>query len=244
MSSAGEPRILADRYRLDEVIGRGGMSTVYRGTDLSLDRIVAVKVALDPLVEQSPIYLARFTRRLSRPRPDQPSRRRHRVRRRRGRADAVHRDGVHPREEPRRDHERTSRSSRREAARIAEQVADALSAAHAAGIIHRDIKPGNIMVEPNGSVKVLDFGIARAVDGGSLTQTATVLGTSAYMSPEQALGQPVDARTDIYSLGCVLYEMLTGEPPFVADVAAAVMHQHVRVAPKPAIERNPAIPPA
>ena len=100
------------------------------------------------------------------------------------------------------------------------------------------------MVEPNGSVKVLDFGIARAVDGGSLTQTATVLGTSAYMSPEQALGQPVDARSDIYSLGCVLYEMLTGEPPFIADVAAAVMHQHVRVAAKPAIERNPAIPPA
>ena len=127
---------------------------------------------------------------------------------------------------------------------IAAQVADALSAAHAAGIVHRDIKPGNIMVTPDGSVKVLDFGIARAIDGGTLTQTATVLGTSAYMSPEQALGQPVDARSDIYSLGCVLYEMLTGEPPFIADVAAAVLHQHVRVAPKPARERNPAIPPA
>ena len=100
------------------------------------------------------------------------------------------------------------------------------------------------MVTPDGSVKVLDFGIARAVDSAALTQTATVLGTSAYMAPEQALGQPADARSDIYSLGCVLYEMLTGEPPFIADVAAAVMHQHVRVQPKPARERNPAVPPA
>jgi eukaryotic-like serine/threonine-protein kinase len=242
VSSAREPRILAGRYRLEEVIGRGGMSTVYRGTDLSLHRVVAVKVALDPLVEESPIYLARFTREAQS-------------------AAAIGHPGVVTvydagadgptrfivmefvpgksladilKEERPLDPER--------AANIAAQVADALSAAHAAGIIHRDIKPGNIMVEPSGSVKVLDFGIARAVDGHSLTQTATVLGTSAYMSPEQALGQPVDARSDIYSLGCVLYEMLTGQPPFVADVAAAVMHQHVRVAPKPAIERNPAIP--
>ncbi len=243
MSSAREPRTLADRYRLDEVIGRGGMSTVYRGTDTSLDRVVAVKVALDPLVEESPIYLARFTQEAKS-------------------AASIGHPGVVTVYDAGADgptrfivmefvpgksladilkEERPLEPAR--AADIAAQVADALAAAHAAGIIHRDNKPGNIMVEPNGSVKVLDFGIARAVDGGSLTQTATVLGTSAYMSPEQALGQPVDARTDIYSLGCVLYEMLTGEPPFVADVAAAVMHQHVRVAPKPAIERNPAIPP-
>ncbi len=243
MSSAREPRTLAGRYRLDEVIGRGGMSTVYRGTDTSLDRVVAVKVALDPLVEESPIYLARFTQEAKS-------------------AASIGHPGVVTVYDAGADgptrfivmefvpgksladilkEERPLEPAR--AADIAAQVADALAAAHAAGIIHRDIKPGNIMVEPNGSVKVLDFGIARAVDGGSLTQTATVLGTSAYMSPEQALGQPVDARSDIYSLGCVLYEMLTGEPPFVADVAAAVMHQHVRVAAKPAIERNPAIPP-
>jgi eukaryotic-like serine/threonine-protein kinase len=243
VSSAREPRTLAGRYRLDEVIGRGGMSTVYRGTDTSLDRVVAVKVALDPLVEESPIYLARFTQEAKS-------------------AASIGHPGVVTVYDAGADgptrfivmefvpgksladilkEERPLEPAR--AADIAAQVADALAAAHAAGIIHRDIKPGNIMVEPNGSVKVLDFGIARAVDGGSLTQTATVLGTSAYMSPEQALGQPVDARSDIYSLGCVLYEMLTGEPPFIADVAAAVMHQHVRVAPKPAIERNPAIPP-
>jgi eukaryotic-like serine/threonine-protein kinase len=244
VSSASEPRTLAGRYRLEEVIGRGGMSTVYRGTDLSLDRVVAVKVALDPLVEESPIYLARFTQEAKS-------------------AAAIGNPGVVTVYDAGADgptrfivmefvpgksladilkEERPLEPAR--AADIAAQVADALSAAHAAGIIHRDIKPGNIMVEPNGSVKVLDFGIARAVDGHSLTQTATVLGTSAYMSPEQALGQPVDARSDIYSLGCVLYEMLTGQPPFVADVAAAVMHQHVRVAPKPAIERNPNIPPS
>jgi eukaryotic-like serine/threonine-protein kinase len=244
VTSGGEPRTLAGRYRLDEVLGRGGMSTVYRGTDLELDRTVAVKVALDPLVEQSPVYLARFTREAQATAAiDHPG------------VVTVYDAGAdgptrfivmefvpgksladilreHSPLEPAR------------AADIAAQTADALSAAHARGIIHRDIKPGNIMVTPDGSVKVLDFGIARAVDSGTLTQTATVLGTSAYMAPEQALGQPADARSDIYSLGCVLYEMLTGKPPFIADVAAAVMHQHVRVAPKPARERNPAVPPA
>ena len=244
MTSADGPRTLAGRYRLDEVIGRGGMSTVYRGIDLALDRVVAVKVALDPLVEQSPIYLARFTREAHA-------------------AAAIGHPGVVTVYDAGADgptrfivmelvpgrsladilrDERPLQPDR--AASIAAQVADALSAAHAAGIIHRDVKPGNIMVTPDGSVKVLDFGIARALDGNTLTQTATVLGTSAYMSPEQALGQPVDARSDIYSLGCVLYEMLTGEPPFTADVSAAVLHQHVRVEPTPARERNLAIPPA
>jgi eukaryotic-like serine/threonine-protein kinase len=244
VTSAGGPRTLAGRYRLDEVIGRGGMSTVYRGTDLALDRVVAVKVALDPLVEQSPIYLARFTREAQA-------------------AAAIGHPGVVTVYDagadgptrfivmefvPGRSLADILRDRKPfepdEAANIAAQVADALSAAHAAGIVHRDVKPGNIMVEPDDSVKVLDFGIARALDSNTLTQTATVLGTSAYMSPEQALGQPVDARSDIYSLGCVLYEMLTGEPPFMADVSAAVLHQHVRVEPKPARERNPAIPPA
>ena len=246
MTAASGPRTLAGRYRLEEVIGRGGMSTVYRGTDLALDRVVAVKVALDPLVEQSPIYLARFTREakaaaaIGHPEvvtvydagADGPTR--FIVMELvpgRSLAEILRERGHKPLEPD-------------QAARIAAQVADALSAAHAAGIIHRDIKPGNIMLTPGGSVKVLDFGIARALDSHTLTQTATVLGTSAYMSPEQALGQPADARSDIYSLGCVLYEMLTGEPPFTAEVSAAVLHQHVRVEPKPARERNPAIPPA
>lgn len=244
MSSAGGPRILAGRYRLDEIIGRGGMSTVYRGTDLALDRVVAVKVALDPLAEDNPVYVARFKREAHA-------------------AAALNHPGIvtiydagtdgatrfivmecvrgRSLAEILRD-ERPVEPAR--AARIGADVADALSAAHAAGIVHRDIKPGNVMVADDGAVKVLDFGIARTEDAVTITQTALVLGTAPYMSPEQALGQPADARSDIYSLGCVLYEMLTGEPPFMADVPAGVMHQHVRVAPRPPVSLNPAIPPA
>jgi eukaryotic-like serine/threonine-protein kinase len=244
VSSGGRPRTLAGRYRLDEVIGRGGMSTVYRGTDLALERPVAVKVALDPLAEENPTYVARFKREARA-------------------AAAINDAGVvtvydagadgptryivmefvagkslsdllreHRPLEPRR------------AAYIADQVATTLAAAHAVGIVHRDIKPGNIMVEANDRVKVLDFGIARTADAVTLTKTASVLGTAPYMAPEQAMGNPADARSDIYSLGCVLYEMLTGQPPFMADLPAAVMHQHVRTPPKPPRERNPDVPPA
>ena len=110
--------------------------------------------------------------------------------------------------------------------------------------MHRDIKPANVMITPDDQVKVLDFGIARTADGGTLTQAASVLGTAPYMAPEQAMGNPADARSDIYSLGCVLYEMLTGRPPFVADVPDAVLHQQVRVQPKPPRERNANVPPA
>jgi len=248
VSSAGEGsggrRILAGRYRLDEVIGRGGMSTVYRGTDLSLDRAVAVKVALDPLLERDPVYAARFKREaraaatISNPGvvtvydagADGPTR-------------YIVMEYVEGRDLAAILHDERPLDPRR-AARIAEQVADTLAAAHAAGIVHRDIKPGNIMVTPQGQVKVLDFGIARLSDGVTLTQTASVLGTAPYMSPEQAMGQSADARSDIYSLGCVLYEMLTGKPPFMGDVAAAVLHQHVRVAAKPPSQLNPAVPPA
>jgi eukaryotic-like serine/threonine-protein kinase len=237
-------RVLAGRYRLDEVIGRGGMSTVYRGTDLSLDRVVAVKVAMDPLLERDPVYASRFKREARAAAgisnsgivtvfdagADGPTR-------------YIVMEYVEGRDLAAilRD-ERPLAPPR--AVRIAEQVAGTLAAAHAAGIIHRDIKPGNIMVTPDGQVKVLDFGIARTTDGVNLTQTASVLGTAPYMSPEQAMGQPADARSDIYSLGCVLYEMLTGKPPFMGDLPAAVLHQHVRVAPKPPRALNPNVPPA
>ena len=195
MSSADQRRTLAGRYRLEEVIGRGGMSTVYRATDLSLDRVVAVKVALDPLAEENPVYVARFKREaraaaaLNDPGvvtvfdagADGPTR--YIVMEYvdgRSLAEILRDEGPL---EPRR------------AAHIAAQIADTLAAAHAAGIVHRDVKPGNVMVTAEDRVKVLDFGIARISDSVTLTQTASVLGTAPYMAPEQAMGNPADARS-------------------------------------------------
>ena len=225
------PTTLAGRYKLGEVIGRGGMGTVYRATDLVLGRPVAVKVLLGQLADSDPLNVERFAREA------------------RAAAGLSHRGvvavydaGVDAmtryivmelvdgqsleailREQGRLDPDR--------AAEIVAQVADALAAAHAAGLVHRDIKPANVMVADDGSVKVLDFGIARAMDSPTLTQASAVLGTAAYMSPEQALGQRVDERSDIYSLGCVLYALLAGHPPFRGDSAAAILGQHANLEP-------------
>ena len=114
-----------------------------------------------------------------------------------------------------------------DAVAVAVDIARALAAAHARGLIHRDIKPGNVMLLPDGRVKVVDFGIARAAGSDTLTNTGVVLGSTAYLSPEQAGGQPVGERADLYSLGCVLYEMLTGHVPFSADTPIATMYRHV-----------------
>jgi eukaryotic-like serine/threonine-protein kinase len=130
-----------------------------------------------------------------------------------------------------------------ESLRVGEQVATALGAAHAIGIVHRDIKPANVMVADDGAVKVLDFGVARVLDGTTITQAASVLGTAAYMAPERAQGDPGDARADIYSLGCLLYVMLTGAPPFRAEHAAAVLHQQVNSSPRPAGDQQAGVPP-
>ena len=144
--------------------------------------------------------------------------------------DIVHTDGPMP---PRR------------ALEVIADACQALNFSHQHGIIHRDVKPANIMISKTGAVKVMDFGIARALaDGGnSVTQTAAVIGTAQYLSPEQARGEPVDARSDVYSLGCVLYEMLTGEPPFVGDSPVAVAYQHVREDPVPPSQKHPGISP-
>ena len=131
-----------------------------------------------------------------------------------------------------------------EAAKIAEDIAEALAVAHAQGVIHRDIKPANVMVTRDGKVLVMDFGIARLISGPETApQTSAVLGTASYLSPEQAQGQPVDARTDIYALGVVLYEMLTGRPPFTGDSPMAIAYKQVNATPPAPSSANPDVPP-
>jgi serine/threonine-protein kinase len=134
----------------------------------------------------------------------------------------------------------------RRAMEIVAEVTSALEYSHRAGIVHRDIKPGNVMLTPTGEIKVMDFGIARAAAAASstMTQTAQVLGTAQYLSPEQARGEHVDARSDIYSTGCLLYELLTGVPPFRGESAVAVAYQHVREDPLPPSQLDPDLPPS
>ena len=128
---------------------------------------------------------------------------------------------------------------------LTQGVLDALSYSHKAGIVHRDIKPANVMLGPGGGVKVMDFGIARAVadTSATMTQTAAVIGTAQYLSPEQARGETVDARSDLYSAGCLLYELLVGRPPFIGDSPVSVAYQHVREAPVPPSQLDPEITP-
>jgi serine/threonine-protein kinase len=234
---------IADRYDLLDVLGRGGMGVVYRARDLVLDRIVAVKVlpaqyASDALLVQRFEREARAAARLNHPNIvgvfDT------------GRDDAVRyivMECVPGMSLAERLRERGALPIP-EAIDTAAEVADALAAAHAAGIIHRDIKPGNVMIQPSGDCKVLDFGIARAAADATVTRPAALLGSVPYMPPEIALGKPADERSDIYSLGCVLYEMITGRPPFRGDVSEAVIHQQVNAAPRPPSELEPGVWPA
>jgi eukaryotic-like serine/threonine-protein kinase len=235
--------LIADRFELEELVGSGGMSTVFRARDLQLDRRVAIKILHERYAED-PEYVERFRRearavaQLSHPnivtvidRGDEG-----------GRQYIVfeHVEGENLKELV----TRTGRMSPRRALELVIPVADGLAFAHEHGLVHRDVKPQNVLLSSEGEVKVTDFGIARSLDvEHGVTQTGTVLGTSEYLAPEQASDGPVSPATDEYSLGVVLWELLTGEVPFTGENFVAVALRHVNEPPPRLREQRPDLPP-
>ncbi len=242
-------RLLSERYELGEVIGYGGMAEVHRARDIRLGREVAIKVLRRDFARDA-TFQVRFRREAqasaslnhpaivavfdtgedSGPNGPMPFIVMEYVEGQTLR-DILKADGPLP----------TAR-----AIAVCADICSALDFSHRNGIVHRDVKPGNVMISPNGAVKVMDFGIARAVSDSSatMTSTAAVIGTAQYLSPEQARGESVDARSDVYSCGCLMYELITGSPPFTGDSPVAVAYQHVREDPIPPSTLNPSIPPA
>ena len=238
-----QQKILNNRYELEQKIGEGGMARVYRGRDLRLNRRIAVKVlhshyASDPGFLQRFHHEAQAAANLRHPNI----------------VDVydVGLDGdVHYIVMEYVDGSDLKALLARggplpidQAVAIAEAVASGLSAAHRVGLVHRDIKPQNIIVGPGGQVKITDFGIAKSALSTAMTETGVTFGTADYISPEQARGQPATPRSDIYSLGVTLYEMLTGRLPFSGESSIAVAMQHVGEEPPPLRMLNPRIPPA
>src|SRR6202161_2587554 len=243
-----QPRLLGGRYELDGVVGRGGMAEVYRARDIRLDRIVAIKTLRADLARDQILQ--------------------GRIRREAQSAASLNHPSIVAVYDTGEDMAsgfpvpyivmefvdgRTVRDLLQDGHRllpersleIIDGVLRALDYSHQAGIVHRDIKPGNVMVTRNGDVKVMDFGIARAMSDAqsTMTQTAQVIGTAQYLSPEQARGERVDSRSDLYSAGCLLYELLTGRPPFTGDSPVAIAYQHVRENPIPPSRVDPDVPP-
>jgi eukaryotic-like serine/threonine-protein kinase len=218
--------ILSDRYELGPELGHGGMARVLRGTDRQLGRHVAIKV-LSPPYDRDQAFVERFRREAhAAARLNHPS------------IVAVYDtgsdDGTHYIVTELVEGETLAELVARggplppqRAVDISTEITRALAAAHQRGVVHRDVKPGNVMLTPEGRVKVVDFGIARAAGVESGTRSGLVLGSAPYISPEQARGEPGDERSDIYALGCVMYEMLTGQPPFTADTPVATLYLHV-----------------
>ena len=243
-----EPRRLGGRYELGSVLGRGGMAEVYLAHDTRLGRTVAVKTLRVDLA-RDPSFQARFRREAqSAASLNHPA------------IVAVYDTGedyVDGVSIPYIVMEYVDGSTLREllhsgrkllperAMEMCIGILQALEYSHRSGIVHRDIKPANVMLTRNGQVKVMDFGIARAMgdSGMTMTQTAAVIGTAQYLSPEQAKGEQVDSRSDLYSTGCLIYELLTNRPPFVGDSPVAVAYQHVREEPQPTTVFDPEISP-
>ncbi|MFI5893311.1 Stk1 family PASTA domain-containing Ser/Thr kinase [Actinoplanes sp. NPDC051513] len=243
-----QARLLGGRYQVGELLGYGGMAEVHRGRDLRLGRDVAIKMLRTDLARDA-TFQERFRREAQNSAAlNHPA------------IVAVYDTG----EEISSTGEKLpfivmefvngqtlkevlAQEQRLQPRRALEIIADidaALEFSHRHGIIHRDIKPGNVMITQNGQVKVMDFGIARALASGAttMTQTSAVIGTAQYLSPEQARGEAVDARSDVYAAGCVLFELLVGHPPFVGDSPVSVAYQHVREDPKAPSDVNPEVP--
>ena len=232
--------LIAGRYELEELVGSGGMSNVFRAHDRLLERTVALKILHEQYTSDAD-YVERFRRearavaQLAHPNIVTV-------------IDRGEQDGrqfiVFEYVEGQNLKELSSQGplDPREAIRLALQVAGALSFAHQRGLVHRDVKPQNVLLNDEGQAKVTDFGIARSLDVHGVTQTGTVLGTSDYIAPEQARGQKVDPKTDIYSLGAVLYELLVGEVPFSGDTFVTVAMRHVSEPAPSVLERRPDCP--
>src|SRR5262245_5651697 len=235
--------VLAGRYRIERELGRGGMAVVFLAEDLRHHRPVAIKVLLPELAAL--LGAERFLREIeTAARLHHP----HILALYDSGADGGLLYYVMPYAEGESLRQRLEQEKQlpvADALRIASEVADALDYAHRRGVVHRDIKPENILLSEQHAV-VADFGIARAIvaaGGERLTATGVAIGTPGYMSPEQTMGgRDLDGRSDQYSLGCVLYEMLAGQPPFTGPTAESVAHQHLNVAPRPVTDLRPAVP--
>src|ERR687890_2013465 len=246
------PRLLGSRYEIGETLGYGGMAEVHRGRDVRLGREVAVKILRSDLA-RDPSFQARFRREAQAAASlNHPA-----IVAVYDTGEDIHSDATgnsvhipfivmeyvegHTVRDILQD---GAAVPIEEAVEITAGVLSALEYSHHAGIVHRDIKPANVMLTPTGAVKVMDFGIARALadSAATMTQTQAVIGTAQYLSPEQARGETVDARSDIYSTGCLLFELLTGRPPFVADSPVAVAYQHVGETPLAPSSYTPSVP--
>lgn len=236
-----QPMVLAGRYELERLLGRGGMAEVHLGRDILLDRRVAVKLLSWGSDDDGRVQRLRREARAAAS-LDHP----HVV--------AVHDIGLSPQavfvvmeylegESLRELLAREGRLPADRAVAVTAQVCDALEAVHQRGVVHRDVTPANIMICPDGRAKVMDFGIARLGADASVTATGLVIGTPAYMSPEQVRSQAVDARSDVYSLGCCLFHQLAGRPPFVGSDPVALAYQHVKEPPPSPIDLRPDVAP-